>query len=1139
MLKRSWLQALMATVCVLALTGCGDECVNPSDCNEKGAPPAGKEYACIENTCELRDKGPDGATCSPECAGGEFCDTSSGQGVCRTCNATQGCTAPQFCDEAADNGKGVCVACTDTGSGTDQGCADTAPVCDTAAGNGVGVCKACVDSAQGTDQDLGCSASRPMCDAAAANGVGVCKACMDSAQGTDLDLGCSAANPICSPTASNGAGACRTCLDSAQGTDLDMGCSETAPLCNATASGGRGVCKACLDSLPGAGTDQGCADTAPFCDATVGTVGMCKTCLDSVAGNATDQGCGDTAPFCDTGVGNGAGMCKACLDSEQGATTDLGCADAAPLCDSTGACKVCMDSAPAAGTDVGCGVTIPICDTAASNGAGMCKVCQDTEAPGSATADQGCYSPTSLCDTAGANGVGACRVCMTSNNEGCPAALSCNVDGTGCENCMDNTSCTIPSTPVCYTTPTPPVCVECTDNTHCSATRPACDLTTNLCGCETDTECAAQGGDTDFCDLTANNGRGGCKVCVTDANCAGADPTKPYCDNQTACIQCRVNADCALTHVCNASNACELVPGADPATTSGQIQAFIALPVGAIAPPLTIENVFVTYIKPEIGSPASGDVAGFFLQAQHNGPAMFVEADPSTLQVGDRITLSIGEKIEYTSKVRAAKSISGLTIVSRGHPVQNVNTDARPGLAVDVSAATDLVSGVEGYFGKILRLTGTMSDTFVGGAGTGHSAIDITTAGIKAAPLPRLRVPTALMTQYELGPNCTFTLDVGPMWKFTSGGTTPTTTAQPSAYSREDFSALVCPPPKLVAVSAPTNTTVRVTFDGTIDPASITDPGTQFTFTPGDLTATAAVVSGKEITLTTTPQPGGVTYSISVAGSVKDVAGRGVETPNSASFTTFLAVKGAQLGISGTGFTGATEVTIGGVAQPFTVNSDTQLTITGVTETTPLGSQPLVVTTTGGPVTIGNTRVIELVINELDPDQAGTDMAEFVEISTGAPNLVLSGFVLVFYNGSNDTSYLTLDLYATTDANGFIVAANPGVTPRVLTFPNNTLQNGVDAIAIYQGSSAAFPNGTPVTATGLIDAVVHETADPDDAGLLDVLLYPAGDPRRVQADENPANNGQTVSIQRCGPGLRDGRVYSVAAPTPSAANTCP
>ncbi len=53
---------------------------------------------------------------------------------------------------------------------------------------------------------------------------------------------------------------------------------------------------------------------------------------------------------------------------------------------------------------------------------------------------------------------------------------------------------------------------------------------------------------------------------------------------------------------------------------------------------------------------------------------------------------------------------------------------------------------------------------------------------------------------------------------------------------------------------------------------------------------------------------------------------------------------GGRLVITGTNFTGATAVTIGGIGSPFAVDSGTQITVGPVTDATPIGQQPLVVT---------------------------------------------------------------------------------------------------------------------------------------------------------------------------------------------------
>lgn len=176
------------------------------------------------------------------------------------------------------------------------------------------------------------------------------------------------------------------------------------------------------------------------------------------------------------------------------------------------------------------------------------------------------------------------------------------------------------------------------------------------------------------------------------------------------------------------------------------------------------------------------------------------------------------------------------------------------------------------------------------------------------------------------------------------------------------------------------------------------------------------------------------------------------------------------------------------------------------------------------------------IINEVDADQAGTDAGEFVELF-GPPSTPLTGLVVVFYNGATDTSYAAFDLDGfMTSPGGYFTLGNAGVPGVDLVFASDLLQNGADAVALYVGDAANFPNGTPVTTANLVDALVYDTADPDDPGLL-VLLNP-GQP---QVDENAATTGTTVSMQRCpngSGGARNTASYALFNPTPDGSNTC-
>lgn len=171
----------------------------------------------------------------------------------------------------------------------------------------------------------------------------------------------------------------------------------------------------------------------------------------------------------------------------------------------------------------------------------------------------------------------------------------------------------------------------------------------------------------------------------------------------------------------------------------------------------------------------------------------------------------------------------------------------------------------------------------------------------------------------------------------------------------------------------------------------------------------------------------------------------------------------------------------------------------------------------------------QIRINEVDVDQAGTDVTEFVEILSESPNFSLEDYIVVFYNGSDDESYRTVDLTGyVTDSEGFFIigsSATPGVDISIGT--SNTIQNGPDAIAIYQDFATNFPNGTPVTDVNLIDAIVYGTNDDDDPELL------AGLNQTVQYDEDQNGNSEEESIQSDGSGS-----FCVDLPTLRATNAC-
>lgn len=174
-----------------------------------------------------------------------------------------------------------------------------------------------------------------------------------------------------------------------------------------------------------------------------------------------------------------------------------------------------------------------------------------------------------------------------------------------------------------------------------------------------------------------------------------------------------------------------------------------------------------------------------------------------------------------------------------------------------------------------------------------------------------------------------------------------------------------------------------------------------------------------------------------------------------------------------------------------------------------------------------------LIINELDCDTPGVDNLEFVELKSATAHFPLDGYVVVFFNGSangGNTSYLALDLDGyTTDINGIFLIGSVTVSPfPQYIIPENTTQNGADAVAIYKANAEDFLEGTVAFVDEtLIDVMLYDTNDADAVSMIEI--FKAFDPMIQQINEGNTNN--TTSIQRNNDGS-----YFTGVPTPRRPN---
>ena len=187
-----------------------------------------------------------------------------------------------------------------------------------------------------------------------------------------------------------------------------------------------------------------------------------------------------------------------------------------------------------------------------------------------------------------------------------------------------------------------------------------------------------------------------------------------------------------------------------------------------------------------------------------------------------------------------------------------------------------------------------------------------------------------------------------------------------------------------------------------------------------------------------------------------------------------------------------------------------------------------------------STANAQVLINEFDVDQTGTDAAEFVELYDGGTgNTSLDGHVIVLFNGSDDASYQAFDLDgSSTNADGYFVLCGDATMVANcdldVGIPTNLIQNGADAMALYVGDAEDFPEDTPVTTENLVDAVVYGTADGDDAQLL--VLLNEGQPQIDESANEASTSESNQRIPNGAGGARNTDMFVQAAPTPGAAN---
>jgi hypothetical protein len=553
-----------------------------------------------------------------------------------------------------------------------------------------------------------------------------------------------------------------------------------------------------------------------------------------------------------------------------------GCGDDAE----TPSCENVANPCSAAGTScngdilVGCAADADGClvesqtDCAADN-----KVCSADPAPAACVDDVDPCQGLSLCDTPGTS--------CSGNN-----LITCAADANGCL-VESQTDCTADNK-VCSDDPAPAACVEddlCAGLTLCDVEGVSCDgnnlltcaMDDNSCLVETSQDCTLL--ENGYCNDTLVPPA--CDTaedpCATVENPCDAILTECVGDTLVVCAEdgngClfETQTDCTANDMICEIDACVPPSPGQIAVVRQAIDDALELP---LAGSWDIEGALVTFVKPEIG----GDAAGFFIQNEQTGPALFVlYADaPTTPDVGDEVTLNITE-LDSMNDIHVATQLGAAPTVTSS--LNDVSF-----LIQDVSDV-DLVTNMNDYVSELIVLSGTFSGPF-SHAGTGFVAAQINTSVIVDDPSLRLRVPDTLGTTLEatyqsvVGCDVTMTAAV-PLWRYYA-------TAQPSAFEESGLD-ISCPAPQLLSAGSISTTEVQLTFSRPIDALSITDPSIQFMIDPS-LAVLAADVDGVNVTLVTEAQTADLEYTVTVAETVTDGLGSGVDpNANQANFFGFTA----------------------------------------------------------------------------------------------------------------------------------------------------------------------------------------------------------------------------------------------------------
>ncbi len=617
-----------------------------------------------------------------------------------------------------------------------------------------------------------------------------------------------------------------------------------------------------------------------------------------------------------------------------------------------------------------------------------------------------------------------------------------------------------------------------------------------------------------------NDGAGDpCDVCPINANtttCTPPDPNDGDGDgvaNATDNCPAIANTDQADFDMDSKGDVCDPCPmDANPGTAAcpGTIYDVKdgSLPVGSS---VRITSAIVTgryasgfFLQTKPGDPG-------YLGADHSG--VFVYAPGNTVAEGDRVTISAGIQ-DFFGQIQLASATSiAVTASGEALPAPIAVTVA------EVVTGGSRAAALEGVLVQVVNVTVASLD-----ASFNEFLVDVTPPGAGAdlrvddlmflpTPFPAVNDFFTSITGVLNFRNANSKLEPRRAADLVAGLAIASFGPTPTFVTAGQTNVPTVPTPLTVTMNTPvaTDTFVAITSG---DPTSLTVVGGGVTILAGQTSAPVRVnglVQSAAVTLTATFNTQMLTATVRVlgAGEMPTTLTLTPATANLASngTLTLTATLDIPAPIAGLVVTLNVNPSGAGAVPPTLVFASGELTRTFdyVDNGSVVGA--IVVTATAGALTDSttittSTSVVDhLVINEIDYDQAATDMGEYIEIfnGTGAP-VSLSGVLVILVNGSNNTEYARYDLStagASLPNGGYLLVKNAGVPANgalSVTLTDNTLQNGApDGIVLVVGGVAVdaisyegtMPN---VTLTGVSAPVVFTGLTLVDDATAEVLV---------------------------------------------------